>query len=260
MLNIDTAKINLNNIINNPKVITILEDNFDILNNNICKRFLVSDIKNIIQVPLFAFFDDVASNTNVPIKNLEALEYLDALVGLCIFNKINTRLHESNDEVSTFTLLAVNENLSNNSEVADCVKTYAKVADTLHITGSLDPMTEKGTLVKKFIYSFVGFLSLTQTQKQTLLSCKTTNVGTIYRVTLVSIYDICIAIDNLDLFIYIARKMLKHYYLNALKYKGYLDALLAIDYKVITLNSDRNALRILNEQNDIVKGLIESTL
>lgn len=30
--------------------------------------------------------------------------------------------------------------------------------------------------------------------------------------------------------------------------------------KVITLNSDRNALKILNEQNEIVKGLIESTL
>lgn len=260
MLNVDAARINLNNIINNPKVITLLENIDNVINDKDISKTLVNDIKNIILIPLFAFFDDVTFNTKAHIRNLDALEYLDALVGLCIFNKINTCLQKSNSVVSTYSLLATNEYLSNGGEIAHCVKTYAKVADMLHIAGSLDPLTEKGFLVKKFIYSFVGFLSLTDIQRQTLLSCKTTNVATIYRVTLVSIYDICIAIDNLDLFIYIARKMLKHYYLNALKYKGYVVDLLAIDYKVITHNSDRNALKILNEQNEIVKGLIESTL
>lgn len=251
MLNVDAARINLNNIINNPKVNTLLEDNFNAINGNEVSKTLVNDIKNIILIPLFAFFDDVVFHTGTPIKNLDALEYLDALIGLCIFNKTNADIHKSNPDSYTFALYG---------DLANCAISYVTLAEKLHLTKRLDPMAEKGVLVKNFIYSFVGFLSLTQAQKQTLLSCKTTNVATIYRVTLVSIYDICIAIDNLDLFIYIARKMLKHYYLNALKYKGYVVDLLAIDYKVITLNSDRNALKILNEQNEIVKGLIESTL
>lgn len=251
MLNVDAARINLNNIINNPKVITLLENIDNVINDKDISKTLVNDIKNIILIPLFAFFDDVTFNTKAHIRNLDALEYLDALVGLCIFNKTNVDIHKSNVDSYTFAL---------HGDLANCAISYVNLAEKLHITKRLDPMVEKGTLVKNFIYSFVGFLSLTHTQKQTLLSCKTTNVATIYRVSLVSIYDICIVIDNLDLFIYIARKMLKHYYLNALKYKGYVVDLLAIDYKVITHNSDRNALKILNEQNEIVKGLIESTL
>lgn len=260
MLNIDQAKINLNNIINNPEIITLLENNFNVINDNIISKTLVSDIKNIIQVPLFTFFDNVVFNTKISIRNLEALEYLDALVGLCIFNKINIDIHKSDSVNYTFTLVKINDRLSINSDISNCVKRYASVGNMLHISAHLDPMAEAGTLLKKFIYSFVGFLSLTDVQKQSLLTCKTINVATIYRVTLVTLYDICMAIDNSDLYVYIVRRMLKHYYLNAVKYKGYVIDLLAIDYKTITLNSDRNALKILNEQNEIFKGLIESTL
>ena len=55
MLNIDQAIINLNNIINNPEVIALLENNLNVSNDNNISKTLVSDIKNIIQVPLFAF-------------------------------------------------------------------------------------------------------------------------------------------------------------------------------------------------------------
>ncbi len=260
MLNIDQAIINLNNIINNPEVITLLESNLNVSNDNYISKTLVSDIKNIIQVPLFAFFDDVASNTKTPIKNLGTLEYLEALIGLCIVNKLHNDNESSSSIVYVFKLLKTIEKLSIDNNINNCFNNYIKVIDKLHMSKLLNTKVGKGDLVKKFIYNFVGYLSLTDSQKQILLTCKTINVGTIRRLKLVGLYDICITIDNLDLYVYIVRRMLKHYYLNAVKYKGYVIDLLAIDYKTITLNSDHNALKILNEQNEIFKGLIKSTL